>query len=294
MDASKQKPNLMPTPGAATDHGKRILAALEHGGLALPAARATRRNLDGLTTGLGVALVLLSVMAWIVYDNAKSPPLRSQDTAIGAQQSLALPAGAQASVRPTPQSTQSEQAAAIVNEPAAEQYAAQHRVRVPPPAAAIAEPSSAVVHTAAGAVRSSTPAPMTRSAQRAPEPPASAQHMATAILPTAAVAPPWIDNRPSSKAAAAPRKVATSEPLPPATPSDSDITLLTAMIAHANGPVVVAPERTRDVVERHDGDSTESLLGRCKLLGTIEAMLCRSRICAGRWDSDAACRAPSH
>jgi len=80
----------------------------------------------------------------------------------------------------------------------------------------------------------------------------------------------------------------------PAVPADSDVTLLTAMVAHANGPVVVAPERTRDVVERQDGDSTESLLGRCKLLGPIEGMLCRSRICAGRWDSDAACRAPSH
>ena len=82
--------------------------------------------------------------------------------------------------------------------------------------------------------------------------------------------------------------------MPPAAPADSDVTLLTAMVAHANGPTTVSPERTRDVVDRQDGDSTESLLGRCKLLGTIEGMLCRSRICAGRWDSDAACRAPSH
>ena len=32
---------------------------------------------------------------------------------------------------------------------------------------------------------------------------------------------------------------------------------------------------------------------RCQQLGMIEGMLCRSRICAGRWDSDQACRQPA-
>jgi hypothetical protein len=31
------------------------------------------------------------------------------------------------------------------------------------------------------------------------------------------------------------------------------------------------------------------LLQRCKQLGMIEGMLCRARICSGRWDSDPAC-----
>ncbi|OFJ49990.1 hypothetical protein BA896_015220 [Janthinobacterium lividum] len=58
---------------------------------------------------------------------------------------------------------------------------------------------------------------------------------------------------------------------------------------------------TRDVVLRKQGQTqaqereqeqeqeTMELLQRCKQLGLIEGMLCRSRICSGRWDSDPAC-----
>jgi len=80
----------------------------------------------------------------------------------------------------------------------------------------------------------------------------------------------------------------------PAPASDTDVTLLTALVAHAGQPASVAPERTRDVVERRDGDRTADLLLRCKQLGLMEGMLCRSRICAGSWESDAACRAPAN
>lgn len=75
---------------------------------------------------------------------------------------------------------------------------------------------------------------------------------------------------------------------------DTDVALLTALVAHSNKPTSVAPERSRDVVERQDGDTTAQLLARCKQLGLIEGMLCRSRICSGRWEGDAACRAPHH
>lgn len=75
---------------------------------------------------------------------------------------------------------------------------------------------------------------------------------------------------------------------------DTDVTLLTALMAHASKPAAVTPERPRDVVERQESDSTAQLLARCKQLGLIEGMLCRSRICSGRWEADAACRAPSH
>ncbi len=79
-----------------------------------------------------------------------------------------------------------------------------------------------------------------------------------------------------------------------AAPGDTDVALLTALVAHANKPAAVLPERNRDVVERQHGDSTAQLLARCKQLGLIEGMLCRSRICSGRWDADPACNAPSH
>ncbi len=80
---------------------------------------------------------------------------------------------------------------------------------------------------------------------------------------------------------------------PAATSGDTDVTLLTALVAHASKPTIVLPERNRDVVERLEGDSTAQLLARCKQLGLIEGMLCRSRICSGRWDADPACNAPS-
>lgn len=95
----------------------------------------------------------------------------------------------------------------------------------------------------------------------------------------------------ATPAAATPRAGAKAAPT---AASDTDVTLLTALVAHASKPATVAPERSRDVVERQDGDSTAQLLARCKQLGLIEGMLCRSRICTGRWESDEACRAPEH
>lgn len=69
--------------------------------------------------------------------------------------------------------------------------------------------------------------------------------------------------------------------------------LLTALVAHAYAPTTIVPERSRDIVVRKDDESTANLLQRCKQLGLIEGMLCRSRICSGRWDTDADCRAPT-
>lgn len=74
-----------------------------------------------------------------------------------------------------------------------------------------------------------------------------------------------------------------------APPGDSDVALLTAMVAHAHRQEGTAPP-VRDVVLRQADEDTASLLQRCKQLGMIEGMLCRSRICSGRWDSDSACR----
>jgi hypothetical protein len=104
---------------------------------------------------------------------------------------------------------------------------------------------------------------------------------------------------PKARSATMPRNAAAAKvtarvPSAPATAADTDVALLTALVAHAAQPTMVTPERNRDVVERQEGDSTAQLLARCKQLGLIEGMLCRSRICSGRWESDPACRAPSH
>ncbi|MED5613813.1 hypothetical protein [Janthinobacterium sp. P210005] len=81
---------------------------------------------------------------------------------------------------------------------------------------------------------------------------------------------------------------------PAAAPGDSDVALLTAMVAHAHRQEGTAAP-VRDVVlrrqeqEQEQEQETAELLRRCKQLGLIEGMLCRSRICSGRWDSDPAC-----
>jgi hypothetical protein len=93
--------------------------------------------------------------------------------------------------------------------------------------------------------------------------------------------------------AATRRNAGSAEAQPAPSTHDTDVTLLTALVAHANKPTVTVLERSRDVVERQEGDSTAQLLARCQQLGLIEGMLCRSRICSGRWEADPACRAPA-
>ena len=149
-----------------------------------------------------------------------------------------------------------------------------------------AEPATTVARATATAP---APAP-------APAPPATAQHAATIVndasppLPVVVAAAPMAATTPR-KAPAAMRQGATRPPASRPAPSaagDSDVALLTAMVAHAHrqeGPA--AP--VRDVVLRRQEEETAELLQRCKQLGLIEGMLCRSRICSGRWDSDPAC-----
>lgn len=87
-----------------------------------------------------------------------------------------------------------------------------------------------------------------------------------------------------------PVRQATARPQgtkPAAAPGDSDVALLTAMVAHAHRQESTPP--VRDVVLRQREEETAELLRRCQQLGLIEGMLCRSRICSGRWDSDPAC-----
>jgi hypothetical protein len=93
---------------------------------------------------------------------------------------------------------------------------------------------------------------------------------------------------------------------------DGDVDLISALVAHTADPAQKSNakpkspkleqadkdasksgphQRNEDIVERRGGESTESLLQRCRTLGFIEGELCRWRICSGRWDSDASCKA---
>lgn len=63
--------------------------------------------------------------------------------------------------------------------------------------------------------------------------------------------------------------------------SDNDVKLLAALVASTN----------QDIVERKPGESTASLLKRCKKLGSLEGSLCSERICSGHWKNDPDCAA---
>ena len=127
----------------------------------------------------------------------------------------------------------------------------------------------------------------------APAAPIVPPHTAQAATIVNTAAPPL----PEVAAASAPRKTPPpvrqtaarpQGPRPAAAPGDSDVALLTAMVAHAHRQEGTA-KPVRDVVLRRQEEETAELLQRCKQLGLIEGMLCRSRICSGRWDSDPAC-----
>ncbi len=140
------------------------------------------------------------------------------------------------------------------------------------------------------------PAPAPAVVQRG-APPAPAPSPAELPAPAAATIinePPAADPAPQAAAAAqhkphaptrqAAARAAPLKPRPGAAAGDSDVTLLAAIVAHGQ-----RSEPPRDVVLRKDEEETASLLQRCRQLGLIEGMLCRARICAGRWDSDPAC-----
>lgn len=285
MDKAKEKPSLAPAATGATDGGKRILASLEQGGRTPPkASRSLRWEIDGWSVGAGLIVVMLGTFVWLAHENIVTPmPQRlhsSGDTYPAPARTAALPSAHRqpAAVDAAPE----QQPARIVNE----------AVVAPHGAPATATPDSPTVQPVTSAARTTQPR--------------TTQHSATGV-PTQQRAAPFpsthLAGRPAGDVAAAAQaahrqSIAPAPPTAraqsPAGPQDTDVTLLTALVAHANKPVAVAPERSRDVVDRQQGDATASLLIRCKQLGLIEGMLCRSRICSGPWENDAACRAPSH
>lgn len=123
-----------------------------------------------------------------------------------------------------------------------------------------------------------------------PHTPRQPAHLA-AIVPAAAAAKATTPTQaPAAARPAPPLAVAAESPRPA---GDSDVTLLSALVAHAKQQPQEAAAVSGagpDVVLRSARDSTTTLLQRCEQLSAVEAMLCRSRICAGPGDTDPACR----
>jgi len=279
VDTSKRKPDLVGTSSARTDGAKRILAHLEHGAR-LPAskpARAATWTIDGWTVGLGLLLLAMCGIAWLMHGRSATPggfkaSYSSTRTVPTHERSDGR---IQASVRAEPREVIVEAAelpAAIINDAA------------PLQARTDAMPATTPASRAVSAATLAAPTPRAASVGATyPKSPSASAISKYNSAPGSSATPP----RATAATVAAPRGKAAA----PA--NDTDVTLLTALVAHAGKPAVVAPERSRDIVERREGDSTADLLARCKQLGLIEGMLCRSRICSGRWESDATCRAPA-
>lgn len=176
-----------------------------------------------------------------------------------------------------------------------------------------AEPQSAPLQPPQPAARRDPAAePFRQSATANPEPaPAAAIVNETPVQPGPAplpLPPPSSAKRAARPHAAQPapdQRAARHRPPAPAphqaaasAAPDGDVVLLTALVAHASKQ---APPQARvadaqadgsnhDVVLPKENETTESLLQRCKQLGFIEGMLCRSRICAGSPESAACAR----
>ncbi|MBA5639498.1 hypothetical protein H3H37_20765 [Duganella sp. LX20W] len=254
----QNKPTLLTARRPAREGTRRILASLEHGALTLEQERVPRWKLNSWTTGLCLLLLTMTVLAWSIHQSALTAPQDSPPH-------VAAPATTGpllAHVVPAPLTmAASSQAAAIINDTSAPVQVEIVR-RADPQRGAIAwVPATPEATVAAGAVA------------RKAAPKATREVVATAHAPSPHVA----------KATAA---------VPAAPLADTDVTLLTALVAHAAQPASVIPQRSRDVVERGEQDSTAELLRRCKQLGLIEGMLCHSRICSGRWENEPVCRLP--
>ena len=273
MDTSKQMPNLIGAAHGAADGNRRILAQLEYGPKASSRAIGPARawSFDGWTVGLVLLLLMLGGVAWLMHEENITPVTfkrhaegRQDVKVTAAQDTVEAAADAATSEGYTARS------ATIINQP---------RLALSAPSGTFAAPSA------------STPAGQRNMASGSP---------GTAIkIDKAAMAANTAGTHKSIVAArgkpapAAPNTRPGSRPAAQAT-SDTDVTLLTTLVAHANKPASVAHEPGRDVVERVDGVSTAHLLARCKQLGLMEGMLCRARICSGGWESDPVCRVPSN
>jgi hypothetical protein len=275
LDTSNHKPDLMAPVHGAQASGIRILASLEQGGTVATQLKHTARwKPDRWTAGMGLAVIVLAVLAWTTRQTAIQHPTPGQASFSTQVAAVPPPESATApQAGPVLQAATSE-AAIIVAEHGGQpvaQTVAQPAVQPVAPGRPPAAGGAPAGLRGAALERNATPGPVARST------PAPAHASPSASL--AQRSRPVPASTETNAAGASP---------------DTDVALLTALVAHAGAPTNVAPERSRDVVLRQEGEGTAPLLARCKQLGLIEGMLCRSRICSGRWESEAACRAPSH
>ncbi|QBE65147.1 hypothetical protein [Pseudoduganella lutea] len=213
--------------------GKGILASLEHKGVETPRRPGTVAPSSAPSAARGASLLVCS---GVLLGALVAWWLYSGPSPVIVHETL--PPMVQAALSPSASSAEIGEAAEIVDE------------ALPP-----AQPSLSILPTPAAVPAPARIAAMVRH-----------DRVAKASL------------HPKPKPAAKPKArqvVAAREPVrrTPRTAADTDVVLLSALVAHAD---------ERDVVEPRTGDSTESLLQRCWRVGGEEGRLCRVRICSSR------------
>ncbi|CAN7201775.1 hypothetical protein LJR289_000566 [Pseudoduganella sp. LjRoot289] len=291
MDKPKptQRPDLLSAPqGSSSSSSQRILASLENSGKSnAPGATLARLRPSHLVLLVTLLAVLAAIVACFSYVGMEPAQHRKE-----------LDFGKHPTPLARPPQEVERMAAAIVNEPLPAVSPASSKLSSNQHRAAAAAVAAAAAAQPAGAARIA----QRRTAARlhAPDTPAKAapgmpatQAREWGHAHANASASPSASARPLA-AAYAGGTVPQARLSAAAAQPDSDIALLTALVAHTGAQASSPPtgQASRDVVEHKEGDSTATLLRRCQRLGGAEASLCRTRICNGLWLHEAACRTP--
>ncbi len=268
--SSHSRPSLL-SPSDVGDSGHaRILGSVPGTSAATP--KPTKKRMGLLLLGLGLVAATWGLLSRPGQTSSDAAPLAASTPAAPATPPLAAASEtvAVADTTPTPPA-----AATITDAPMAAS---------PAPTASKDDANALSTMLEAGVAVPPDTLKSALSAKPAAHPPAKPKPAVARTEPAKAI----------------PENGKPSTPAAKAVSSDNDVDLISALMAHSGGqsepkstPRTKKPTANAgspDIVERHGGDSTATLLKRCKRLGGTEAKLCSRRICTGH-ESEAACKA---
>lgn len=254
------RPSLLTAEQQAEAERNRILSTLEPGGAAPRSGRA--RLVWG---GLGALLLLAGGGSWLAREAGQDQRLSTMATAAAGEAHLASPGAI-----PPPSTPPEVSSAEVLAAPAAtiNEEGAAHEKQASLADMLSAGASSAPAAKADGGLLGKVldkPSPAPRGA--------AATSRADSGKPAPKPAPKQVA-RQAAKPLAAPKAAAKARPARDTTPEqESDIALLSALVAHAQATAEAPKARRLGLVEQ---------LAQCKAFGKTKAAQCRARICDGR------------
>lgn len=284
----------------------RILAALEAGNCGT-SDRHKHKSRFGRGRIIAVSLLVLAgLAAWIAYQNKHMAILDGFNSPKEEILPIAEHAAPPVENEPAPikltESKIGEKAAVITNDPAPKNVSTEVATDESANNPGTANPLSKQAPVLIPDAGSKTPTgELLKSLERPDTTAGPALTKSVATVPAAHQI--TASKKPNDAARAIQKPSARQTSQASSAKSDTDVALLTALMAAGVEPEQVrtaapkvkkihakAGQPNRDIVERTTGDSSQTLLTRCKQLGFLEGELCRWRICSGRWDTDLACK----